>query len=470
MHSGPGVIRDDRYMDIELFGGPTKMKTKKSIRHFSAFVFFSVLLFSLNPSAALAQAPTAIAIVGGQLVDGHGSPPLHRSVVIIEGSKIKAVGREGEIQIPAGTKVIDAHGMTVMPGLIEMHAHLVLLGEGTPYPQWIWGKNWAGGDRTMEVMRIAAHEFLVNGVTTVRDVGGDTKLSIALRDSINAGKEPGPRLFVTGAFIARDCKYAAQPVFCTQINSPEEAAEAARQRIAAGVDWVKGWGMEPEDMRALCAVTHQAGKHVACHWVPSVVHEYGLNSGDSLEHWQAITPQEEENIAKTGAWVVPTLMQTWGYALSEQFPERLDDQEVKKDAPADLYAMMHDPSLNFQTLEYFGNAHSRLRVIADTMRQMVNSRFSGRLLVGTDAGTALNFNIDTTRREAALFANWGMTPLEAISAATRLPAQALGKSAEFGTVDPGKYADVIVIDGNPLENMGDLKNVVHVFKEGVQYK
>jgi predicted amidohydrolase YtcJ len=228
--------------------------------------------------------------------------------------------------------------------------------------------------------------------------------------------------------------------------------------------------MEPADMRALCAVTHQAGKHVACHWVPSVVQDYGLNSGDSLEHWQAITPQELDNIAKTGAWVVPTLMQAWVYALSEQFPERLDDQEVKKDAPADLYPMMHNPSLNFQRLEYFGNIHARLRVITDTMRQMANSRVSGRLLVGTDAGTVLNFNVDTTRREAGLFANWGMTPLEAISAVTRLPAQALGKVTEFGTVDPGKYADVIVVNGNPLEDMGDLKNVVHVFKEGVQYK
>jgi imidazolonepropionase-like amidohydrolase len=104
------------------------------------------------------------------------------------------------------------------------------------------------------------------------------------------------------------------------------------------------------------------------------------------------------------------------------------------------------------------------------MHQMVNSRFAGRLLVGTDAGTALNFNTNTTRGEMALFTKWGMSPLDTISAATRLSAQALGKSAEFGTIDPGKFADIIVVDGDPLENMGDLKNVVHVFKEGTQYK
>lgn len=92
-------------------------------------------------------------------------------------------------------------------------------------------------------------------------------------------------------------------------------------------------------------------------------------------------------------------------------------------------------------------------------------------MVGTDAGTALNFNVSTTRDEVKLFVKWGgMAPLEAISAATRLPAQVLGKGDELGAIDPGKYADIIVVDGNPLEDMGILKNVVHVFKEGVQYK
>jgi imidazolonepropionase-like amidohydrolase len=438
----------------------------------STLAFLSLCLIFLRLSAApvpLSPAGT-IAIVGGQLIDGHGSTPVHRSVVIIEGSKIKTVGREGEIAIPAGAKVIDAHGMTVMPGLIEMHAHLVLLGEGTPYDNWIWGNKWAGGDRTLEFMRIAAREFLMNGVTTVRDVGGDTKISVNFRDAIKEGKEVGPRLFVTGAFIARNCSYA-NPTFCTQINSPEEAAEAARQRLAAGVDWVKSWiGMQPADIRAVAEVAHQAGKHVALHWVGADVQDYGLNSGDTLEHWQALTPQVLDNIAKTGAWVVPTLMQSWVYELTEEFPERVDDQQFKKDYPPDLYAMMHDPSVTFQRLDYFAGIYPRLHVQQDTMHQMVNSRFAGRLLVGTDAGTALNFNTNTTRGEMALFTKWGVSPLDTISAATRLPAQALGKSAEFGTIDPGKFADIIVIDGDPLENMGDLKNVVHVFKEGTQYK
>ena len=112
-----------------------------------------------------------------------------------------------------------------------------------------------------------------------------------------------------------------------------------------------------------------------------------------------------------------------------------------------------------------------LELAPEAMRQMVNSSFSGRLLVGTDAGTALNFNVDTTREEAKLFVKWGgMAPLEAISAATRRSAQALGKGDEFGAVDPGKYADVIVVDGNPLKDITAVRRVVFVMKSGIVYK
>jgi imidazolonepropionase-like amidohydrolase len=450
-----------------------KMAAEKSRRSFACLAGVALLAFLAVPVPARAQAqtPGTVAIVGGQLIDGHGGPPLHRSVVIIEGSKIKTVGVEGQTAIPAAAKIIDAHGKTVMPGLIDMHVHLVLLGGGVPYPQWQWGPEWKGPNRTLEIMKISAHQLLMHGVTTVRDVGGDTKLSVDFRDAINAGKDVGPRLFVTGAFISRACNYAAQPAFCTQITSPEEAAAAAKQRLAAGVDWVKAWGMQPADIKALAEVTHQAGKRVSLHWVGALMQDYGLIPGDSLEHWQALTPSVIEKIAQSGVWVVPTMMTVGAYKLTEEFPERLDDPEFKKEVPADLYKMMYDYSVNFQRLNYFATAHSRLNLAPDTMRQMVNSSFAGRLLVGTDAGTALNFNSDTTREEAKLFVKWGgMTPLEAISAATRLPAQALGRGDDFGAVDPGKYADIIVVDGNPLEDMALLKNVVHVFKEGVQYK
>lgn len=408
------------------------MAAEKNRSRFTWFICLPLLLFLMAPLAAPAQTPGTTAIIGGQLIDGHGGPPLHRSVVIIEGTKIKSVGREGMVPIPAGAKVIDAHGMTVMPGLIDMHVHLVILGGGTPYTEWIWGTNWKGGDRTLEVMKIAARELLMNGVTTVRDVGGDTKLSVAFRDDVNAGKEIGPRLFVTGAFISRACGFAARPAFCKQVMSPETAAAAAKQQLAEGVDWIKAWGLQPEDMRAVANAAHQAGKHVAAHWVGADLQDYGFNEGDSLEHWQPITPETIQKIDQLGVWVVPTLIQTWAYELTEQFPERIDDPEVKKDVPPDLWDMMHEASLNFQRLDYFATVRPRLRMIGDTMRQMAKSSFSGRLLVGTDAGTPLNFNVNASRNEMALFVKWGMPPLDAISAATRLPAQAQERTRSSG--------------------------------------
>jgi len=415
-----------------------------------------------------------IAIVGGQLIDGNGGPPLHRSVVIIEGKKITAVGRVGEISIPPGSKIIDVHGMTVMPGLIDMHVHLMILGAGD-YNKWF---PWVEKEKKApEIMRISARQLLMAGVTTARDVCGPTKESVELRDAINSGKEVGSRLFVTGGFIARSC-WMLSDYYCTKIDSPQAAAEETKKRVAAGVDWVKVWaGIQADDVKAIAQVAHVAGKKVVAHGTSEAEILQDLAAPvDSMEHVGngasgTLSPQLIAKIAESGVWVVPTIMQGWVYKLTEQFPERLDDQQVKKDLPPDIYKIARDSDENFQRLQYyFPDIQQRIRVIPDSMQTMMKSGMAGHILAGTDAGTPLNWNTRATSDEVNLFVKFGMAPLAAISAATRLPAQALGKGEEFGTVDPGKLADVIVVDGNPLEDMAVLQNVVHIFKEGVQYK
>jgi imidazolonepropionase-like amidohydrolase len=423
---------------------------------------------------ALAQSSGAVAIVGAQLIDGNGGPPLHNSVVIIQGKKITAVGQEGQIAVPAGAKVIDAHGMTVMPGMIDMHVHLMILGAGD-YNKWF---PWLEKEhKAAEVMRISAKQLLMAGVTTVRDVCGPTKESVELRDAINEGKEVGSRLFVTGAFVARSC-WMLSDYYCTKVDSPEQAASVSKERIAAGVDWVKAWaGLQPADTKAIADVVHAAGKKVVAHGT-SVSEILGDIAApvDSMEHvgngaTGTLSPELISKIAESHIWIVPTIMQGWVYKLTEDFPERIDNQQVKKDLPPDIYKMAHESDMNFQRLQYyFPDVQARIRVIPDSMRTMMSSGLAGRMLIGTDSGTPLNWNVNSTAAEMLLFAKFGMPPLAVISAGTRLPAQALGKGDEFGTVDPGKFADVIVVDGNPLDDMGVLQNVVHVFKEGVQYK
>lgn len=446
--------------------------TKFAAAFFKVIGCLAIVLAICAP--VLAQGSSTVAIVGAQLIDGNGGPPLHRSVVIIEGKKITAVGREGELAIPAGAKVVDAHGMTVMPGLIDMHVHLMILGSGDYYKWFPWLEK---EHKAAEVMRISARELLMAGVTTVRDVCGPTKESVELRDAINSGKEVGSRLFVTGAFVARSC-WMLSDYYCTKIDSPQQAGDVAKERLAAGVDWVKAWaGLQPADTKAIAEVVHAAGKKVVAHGTSeSEILGDIAAPVDSMEHLGngstgTLSPELISKVAESHIWVVPTIMQGWVYKLTEDFPERVDNQQVKKDVPADIYKMTRDSDVDFQRLQYyFPDIQQRIRVIPSSMRTLMQSGIAGRILVGTDAGTPLNWNVNATAAEVELFVEFGMPPLAAISAATRLPAQALGKGDDFGTVDPGKSADVIVVEGNPLDDMGVLEHVVHVFKEGVQYK
>jgi imidazolonepropionase-like amidohydrolase len=446
-----------------------KLSKARFVVHLSAVLAICVLCSNAN-----AQKSDVTAIVGGQLVDGNGGPPVHHSVVLVKGKKIEAVGREGELQIPANAKIVDAHGMTVMPGLIEMHTHLLILGAGD-YMQWF---PWLEREkRAMEVMKITSRQLLLQGVTTARDMMSPTDESIQLREAINAGKEVGPRLFVTGTFIARDC-WMLSSYYCTKINSPEEGAAEARKRVAAGVDWVKAWlGVTPEDLKVITAEAHKAGKRVATHGTNDAEINAAIDAKvDSIEHTGGaptgtFTPELISRLAQSGVWVVPTMMQGWVYKLTEDFPERIDDPQLKKDFPADIYKIAHEQTEHPERLQYyFADIHSRLKSMPDTWRQLLTGGVAQHVLIGTDSGTPLNWQTNATRNEMILFVQNGMTPLEAISAGTRLPAQALGKGDEFGTLVPGKYADILVIDGNPLENMAYLKDVSHIFKEGAQVK
>ncbi len=332
-------------------------------------------------------------------------------------------------------------------------------------------------------MKISARQLLNQGVTTVRDVMSPTEESIRLRDDINNGKEVGPRLFVTGAFISRGCASPAwhlEPYYCTNIHSPEEARAETRKRLAAGVDWIKAWsGVTAEDVKAITEEAHKAGKKVAAHGSneDEILQDIAAEV-DSIEHigsaaWGPLSPELLQKLAhaRRPIWLVPTMMQGWVYKLTEDFPERIDDPQLKRDFPPDLYKMVHDSVEHPERLQYyFSNIHSRLRVMPESWRRMINSGAASRIIVGTDTGTPLNWNINATREEVKLFVQFGMTPLEAISAATRLPALALGKLDEFGTIDPGKYADILVVKGNPLEDMGYLREVAYIFKEGAQIK
>ncbi|MFQ5695487.1 MAG: amidohydrolase family protein, partial [Terriglobia bacterium] len=170
------------------------MRRMKSL----SLLVLSFFLLAL-PGGVRAQEPGRLALVGGRLVDGTEGSPLENAVVLVEDNRITAVGQVGEVEIPADARVISTEGMTVLPGLFDMHVHLFILGHGI-YSRW----DPAYKNRMDEVMRISARQLLLAGVTSARDLGGPLVQSVAIRDAINRGELIGPRMFVTGPFITRE--------------------------------------------------------------------------------------------------------------------------------------------------------------------------------------------------------------------------------------------------------------------------
>ena len=152
------------------------------------------------PSAPGSRVTALVALVGGRLIDGYGGRPLEDSVVLIEGERIKAVGRVGELAVPAGAEVISTEGMSVLPGLWDMHVHLMIVGHGD-YAHW--DKTYPPLFRST-IMPAAAKQLLLAGVTSARDLGAPLEDIIAVRDAINRGEIPGPTLYVSGPFIQHE--------------------------------------------------------------------------------------------------------------------------------------------------------------------------------------------------------------------------------------------------------------------------
>jgi imidazolonepropionase-like amidohydrolase len=201
---------------------------------------------------------STIAIVGGFLIDGYGGPPLVDSVVLLAGDRIVAVGPKGEIEIPAGSTIVDAEGLTVMPGLIDTHVHLDILGHGD-YPTW---HGMARADYA-EVMALSAAQLLRHGVTTARDAGGEIEASVRTKMRIEAGEIPGPRLVLSGGWIQNwpdEQARAHHRRFNYNVHTPEEARAVTASLIEKGADAIKAYtGLTLEQMRAVTDEAHKRG-------------------------------------------------------------------------------------------------------------------------------------------------------------------------------------------------------------------
>ena len=427
-------------------------------------------LVAVGNGVSVLHAQHRVALVGGMLLDGYEAPAIHDAAILIEGDRIVAAGPRNAVEIPVGTEIVDTRGMTMMPGLIDLHVHLMILGHGE-YRDWFP----IFTDRMEEMMAISARQLLMAGVTTALDLGAPLEI-LTVRDQVNAGKIPGPRLFVSGPWIGRVTFRGVPTYFQWTIQSPEEAAEKTRELAEAGVDVIKTWaGMREADMRAVVGVAREHGLRVHSHlYSPELIWE-ALRAGvHVIQHaGSAGNPPYPDDlvmeIAHRGIPVVQTIAhRAWIYPQTVEFPERLQDPRLREDLPPDIYEEFQRSFDDFRRLSYFRTTPRQVRNSAIAARQFIEA--DAVMGMGTDSGSPLNFHTESAWREISALVDAGMTPIQAISAATKTGAEILGMGSQLGTIEPGKFADVIVVRGNPLFDINVLGYIEHVVKGGVIYK
>jgi imidazolonepropionase-like amidohydrolase len=402
-----------------------------------------------------------MALVGGMLIDGTGKDPLATSIVVTKDAIIEKAGRSDEVKLPAGCRVVDVSGKTVMPGMMDLHVHLSL-GDEPIVPR---GGIMSGLQRSLPALGISvfqrARRTLEMGFTTVRDAGDWGYATVALRDAIAAGVVEGPRILSSGQMITATGGHAdLMPLWLERTDDVTNVADgvdgvlkAVRRQVKMHVDWVKFFAtggimdaydeqeFTDEEMATLINESHSKGRRVCTHAVQSRGMLAAVKAGvDTVEHGSYLSEQIIELMIEKGIYLVPTLYAP--FSLVERGSEfGLPQAYVKKARPL-------------------------LKPHFESFRM---ARQAGvKLALGTDAGYTPCPH-GTNAFELELMVDNGMSEMECIVAATKTSAEALGLEEKVGTIEQGKWADLIVVDGNPLEEINTLQReekIALVMKEG----
>jgi len=431
----------------------------------------------LHPSG---QTRAVKALVGGTLIDGNGSRPLQNSVILVEGDRIRAVGQVGSLQLPAGAEVISTEGMTVLPGLWDMHVHLQIVGH-SDYDHW--DKTYPAAFEQV-IFPAAAKQLLLAGITSARDLGGPLVPSISTRDRINAGRIPGPTMYVSGPFI-QHAPYPGTETYRWGVNGAEDARAKVRKLVDGTVDVIKLIDQDQmtiEEVNAVVDEAHKAGKPVVAHAHRPEEIRRALAAGvDCLEHTGLATAPEyppdiiamiRERTAKMSLgplWWTPTAEGLLNYEYFRDNPEALDDPAWQEGLPKDIIEDVKKSLAHPDQLPYYQLTPARRPTLARKFNQLRESGVN--VLIGTDSGIPMNFHSHSTWRELdAWVTDFGVDPMTALRAATYWPAVAMKVEKDVGTVAPGKYADIIAVRGDVLRYIGLLQRVDVVIKHGVRYR
>jgi imidazolonepropionase-like amidohydrolase len=395
------------------------------------------------------------AIVGATLIDGSGMKPLPDSVVVVRGERIEAVGRQGDVNIPDGAEVIEASGRWLIPGLIDLHVHLYCSGF-VPIPTKGSEMAYAG-----MVAYNNLRQALQAGVTTLRAVSDRGHIDVAMRDAVERRQIIGPRLFVAGVGICMTGGHGSGiPGTIHEVDSPWEVRKAVREEVKAGVDFIKLLSSHRTDNREFTAEeieagideAHAHGRKCAIHVANFVGTKMAADAGvDTIEHGSFIDKETAEKMAFKRIVLVPTL---W---VKNHIPERTKKTRVEqaKTGIWNLYGRDLE-----QTEAWFGGCVEQL---PKTMK-LVRSK---KMRIGTGTDNVFGDQMFAMLpEEIEWMTHYGMSNMEAIESATRIGAEAIGVEKSLGTVEAGKFADMIIVSEDPLKDITALKRVGWVMKGG----
>ncbi|MCH7979363.1 MAG: amidohydrolase family protein [Acidobacteria bacterium] len=459
----------------------------------SCFLFFWLIpFFSFNPVSAVAQQeqPAVLVIEGGTLIDGNGGAPVADALIIIRGNQIETVSRKGQAQYPAGARVLQADGKFILPGLMDAHVH---------YQDFL------------------AELFLTHGVTSVFEIGGGGELGLVRREAIARGKIPGPRLFLAvgslagGRIAALGGRSAGDMTLSSRmvIETAAQARDVTRRFAEAGADMIKVHRGPPVEVyRAAAEAAHGLGLPVVAQPIGPTVYarEAVLAGANILEHaagisisvardpskWEGWGYIEEHSLNPTpfsdmddakAAEMIELLIQRNVYLEPDLVCEGRSFHEQRDEWEAQDYRLLNDPGLAYfperTRLKWMGNytefddlepAQWEMRKKGFQNMQRFIGMFAqagGKVLAGTDtSGAGWAVAGIGLHHEFELLIEAGLTPMQVIQAATRNVAEAFRQLDQLGTIEAGKLADVVIVNADPLQDIGNLQQIEWVIQDG----
>lgn len=419
-----------------------------------AAVLFNALLASTaslaRPAAVFTQPlppESIVALIGASVVNVEDGSVIPDAVVLIEGDRIKTVGPATSVSVPANARRIPLDGKWLAPGLLNMHTHF---GLKLPGPVGAALEN----ESDMElVLRMAdnARQSLHAGVTTVRLVGEEHGSDFALKAAIDGGSAPGPRIQSAGEIIATTGGHGF-----AEADGAAELAKVVRKQIKNGATWIKvaisggisdahgsisASTMTHDEMRTVIEVAHRNGAKVTAHNGSPVAADEALELGiDCFEHAYHLTEKQLRTMKARGAWLVPTAV-------------------VTDEGAVEFFRKIGSPPWYLERVRSTRADH--LQMLRAAVKLGVN------IALGTDQFPfEPNAGTTATVREAELYVAAGMTPLQALQAATLRPATLLDMQNDVGSLKPGHYADIIAVNANPAQDIAALRTIDFVMKGG----